>query len=116
MKYYILSIILLFFPCSEVCDSDVYEIKILKGTNQKELLLSSFVENIKIVPLETKDECLISQIDKIRIFKDEIYILDKMNNAVFIYGIDGKHHRTLFKVGNGPGEYLQLMDFDIWDN
>ncbi len=116
MKYYILSIILLFFSCSEVCDSDVYEIKIPKGTDQKELLLSSFVENIKIVSLETKDECLISQIDKIRIFKDEIYILDKMNNAVFIYGIDGKHHRTLFKVGNGPGEYLQLMDFDIWGN
>ncbi len=74
------------------------------------------MENIKIVSLETKDECLISQIDKIRIFKDEIYILDKMSNAVFIYGIDGKHHRTLFKVGNGPGEYLQLMDFDIWGN
>ena len=54
MKYYILSIILLFFSCSEVCDSDVYEIKIPKGTNQKELLLSSFVENIKIVSFFAK--------------------------------------------------------------
>lgn len=116
MRYYILSVILLFFSCSEVREPEVYDVKILEGTSQKELLLSSFIETVKVIPLETKDECLISQIDKIKIFKDEIYILDKMNNAIFIYGIDGKYHRTLFKVGNGPGEYLQLMDFDIWNN
>ena len=116
MKYYILVIVLLLCSCSDVDNLGVYEVKVPAETNQKEVLLSAFVENIRIVPLDMDDECLISQIDKVKIFKDEIYILDKTNNAIYIYGMDGKHLRTLFKVGNGPGEYLQLMDFDIYDN
>ena len=97
MKYYILVIVLLLCSCSDVDNLGVYEVKVPAETNQKEVLLSAFVENIRIVPLDMDDECPISQIDKVKIFKDEIYILDKTNNAIYIYGMDGKHLRTYLR-------------------
>ena len=60
MKYYILVIVLLLCSCSDVDNLGVYEVKVPAETNQKEVLLSAFVENIRIVPLDMDDECLIS--------------------------------------------------------
>lgn len=116
MKYCILIAVFLFCSCSDFNECNVCEIEISTNRKQEELLLSSFIKNYIVIPLETKDECLIAQIDKIKISNNEVYILDNMNNAIYVYGMDGIHHRTLFKVGNGPGEYLQLMDFDIRNN
>ena len=49
MKYYILVIVLLLCSCSDVDNLGVYEVKVPAETNQKEVLLSAFVENIRIV-------------------------------------------------------------------
>ena len=56
---------------------------------------------------------MLGEIDKIEQKNGELYVLDRSNNMICVFSMDGKHHRTLFQVGNGPGEYFQLMDFDI---
>lgn len=89
------------------------EIEVPTKECSKEILLSSFVDDYKLIPLETTDDNLIAQIDKVKMSGDEVFVFDRVNNAIFTFGLDGKFHKSLFKVGNGPGEYMQLMDFDI---
>ena len=43
-------------------------------------------------------------------------MLDRVNNAIFIFRESGEYLQSLFKVGNGPGEYVQIMDFDVEDD
>lgn len=113
MKNYLLLIVLLVCSCSTSNKQNFYEIEVPTGEFQKEILLSSFIDNYKLIPLETTDDNLIAQVDKVIVDKNEIFILDRINNAIFVFGIDGRFHKSLFKVGNGPGEYIQLMDFDV---
>lgn len=112
MRNCVFFVFLLVCSCS-VSDKQNCEIEIPTEESKKEILLSSFIDDYKVIPLETKEECLIAQVDKVRIGKDEVLILDRVNNAIFAFGLDGKFHKSLFKIGNGPGEYIQLMDFDI---
>ncbi len=62
--------------------------------------------------LETKDECLISEIDKMTIQDDRIYIKD--GEKIFVFDRNGKFLYKIDKRGNGPGEYVDLCDFAVW--
>jgi len=77
---------------------------------------STFIKNASIIKLETNDDCLIHSISKINYLNQKIYILDIDNNSLFIFYEDGSLHKILSKVGGGPGEYIQIMDFFIEDN
>jgi hypothetical protein len=64
------------------------------------------------IPLETTDKCLIGQISKVLFFKEKMFILDNLNK-LFAFDTIGKFLYTVGKEGRGPGEYLELRDFDI---
>lgn len=79
--------------------------------------LSSVVDSSFITRLETKPECLISSIDKMIMYNNRIYILDKKNsNGVFEFTKRGKFIRKIGKKGKGPGEYTNLKGFTINKN
>ena len=48
----------------------------LKGDDHQ-IMMSSFVNSISYIPLETKDECLIGCIDEIIVTDDFYYIVDE---------------------------------------
>ena len=89
---------------------------IIDPSQEDSILLSSFIDSLVFVPLETKDNELITQISKIISFNDEFYVLDQAQNSIFIYNNNGKHLKTLHRQGKGPGEYQQLVDFNINKN
>ncbi len=80
---------------------------------QKKIKLSSFVDSIAYVPLETTENCLIGNIDKIRILNYLIFILDKRQNKIFIFNTSGNFQYSICHIGRGPGEYLSISDFCI---
>ena len=114
MIYPIIILFMLFCGCSQ--ENKLVEHIIEIPDNNKEILLSSFCESANIIRLETNKDCLIANIDKILPYKEKLYILDRVSNAIFVFEQSGKYDKTLFKVGNGPGEYVQLMDMDIADD
>lgn len=59
---------------------------------------------------------MLSSIDKIKKVNEKLFVLDRVNNAIFIFRESGEYLQSLFKVGNGPGEYVQIMDFDVEDD
>jgi hypothetical protein len=66
-----------------------------------------------MVVLETSDDCLIGNIDKL-IYRNNIYyLLDNNGNTVFLFDSKGKFISKLHKKGTGPDEYSQLGAFCI---
>lgn len=72
-----------------------------------------FEDSARFIPLETNEECLITKIDKLIRYKSDYYILDKDMEAIFRYDQDGHYQGKLDRKGEGPEEYVSLMDFQI---
>ncbi|MDR1895852.1 MAG: 6-bladed beta-propeller [Prevotellaceae bacterium] len=117
-EYLMVFIIVLFlFSCNKKSQKEVlYTDKIISAEkiNSGDFLLSSITDSVSFVPLETADECLIKNVDKLYWINDSIFILDKQgNNKVLVFDGAGRFIRTIGAVGNGPGEYIQLNDFCV---
>ena len=75
--------------------------------------LTEFISNGRTIQLETNDECLISEINKLCIDSEYFYIVDKINKKIFIFANDGKFISKIDMHGNGPGEYIDLTDVSV---
>ena len=71
---------------------------------------------VKYIPLELTDNSLIGSIDKILYRNKHFYIFDKSANmGILIFNENGKFIKALYRVGEGPGEYIAPIDFDVDD-
>jgi hypothetical protein len=61
----------------------------------------------------SNDDVLFKGIDKIKIVGDRIYILDRQLKKLIIFAQDGRGIGQVGRLGQGPGEYLQITDFDV---
>ncbi len=79
----------------------------------KEIMLSELASDIRYVPLETTDDCLIN---------NEFYIMqytgeDIITSGIFHFDKNGKFLNKIGNKGQGPEEYLQgLFAFGDWKN
>ena len=74
--------------------------------------LSSIITVKRIIPLETTDATLIGDLGKIVMFNDKIYVLFK-RNTLLVFDDKGKFLRKIGSIGEGPGEYRVIGDFDV---
>lgn len=72
----------------------------------------SIFSGIKAIPLETKPECILSTLLKVRFFENKILLLDR-SRKLSVFSAEGKFLYMIGKQGRGPGEFLTLRDFDI---
>lgn len=72
--------------------------------------------DITYIPLETTDESVFYNIDKISYHNDRFYILDRKQAAILVFEKTGKYVKKLARTGQGPSEYLSLEDFFIKDD
>jgi hypothetical protein len=84
----------------------------IKGNTNNLLQIDSIFSDIRIVPLETKEECLISNIVKVQFYKDKFFLHDK-SQKLLVFNTNGRFLSEIGKKGRGPGEFLELRDFDI---
>jgi hypothetical protein len=74
-------------------------------------------EKIVYLPLETLEESLLTNIDKIEFYNKRFYILDKTSKELIAFSENGLFVNKLSKYGNGPGEYNEISSFAInYDN
>ncbi len=74
--------------------------------------LSEIIGDYRLIPLETTDESLIGGRNNKIIKKDE-RIFVRSGNEVMMFGENGKFHGKLSRLGGGPEEYENLLDYDI---
>lgn len=114
MKYFLFIYSILFLTCcSETKNKATKEANVtihvdLESEKNKTTDYFSFDSYI---PLETNNESLISQIDKIEFIDDRILILDSKQECIFIFSKSGKYISKLNKKGPSPEEYVSAKDF-----
>ena len=69
----------------------------------------------RIIPLETTDVSLLGYVSQIIVTEKEIFILDGIQKAIFLYGMDGNFISKIKHEGNGPQEYIQPRQIAIAD-
>ena len=58
-------------------------------------------DSIEIIPLETTEQCLISDIKQIELYKDKIFVSDKGNAKIFVFTTTGHFLNSLGRQGMG---------------
>lgn len=81
---------------------------------QQNVKYSEIVKDCEFIPLETTNESLIGQIDKIILHNNQYYVFDSRKaSSIFVFSLNGKFLWKLSKQGKGPGEYLEPADFSF---
>lgn len=72
------------------------------------------IDSVTLIKLEASDSSLFGYINKIRVYKGFIYILDRrFAKALFIFDKSGKHVKTIQNPGRGPREFISIVNFEI---
>ena len=84
----------------------------IKPTNDA-IDIGQYLDSVYYVKLEFTDESIIGQIDKVLIFENKIYVLDRQTASIFIFDMSGNYLSKICRIGQGPGDYITLNYFDI---
>lgn len=98
------------FSYNEVSDSVRIDI------NPRALSNVSFYDhysNIELIPLETTPISIVESIDKLVYHNGIFYILDIKQTTLFLFNEKGEFIDKVARKGKGPGEYVDLYDFNI---
>lgn len=105
------SLVLLLCACSGKQNTEYLEIIPIK-VNKVSTDVSSFIEKMEIVPLETNDSSLFKSYQKMVYSQElDLYAILDNNYNVYLFSGDGKFVSSSEKVrGEGPGEYQLIVD------
>ncbi|MDR1897749.1 MAG: 6-bladed beta-propeller [Prevotellaceae bacterium] len=74
---------------------------------------SKIINKMQYIALETTEESLLGEMIKILSVNDYFFILDDYHLSMFDHR--GKFIHHIGNKGQGPGEYAQMHDFDVYD-
>jgi hypothetical protein len=72
--------------------------------NIKPVSLSTIGKDLVYVPLETRPDLVLGNVEGIAVYDSLIFIND--SKQLYLFDIDGKFIRRIGSIGRGPGEYL----------
>ncbi len=94
--------------------SDYVQIKVGIPDLPKPSMLSEIIKKVHIVPLETREECLMNFPIQLEIHDDLIYLMMASHDkAVLVFNMEGKFQHAIGKKGKGPGEFTELQFFSV---
>lgn len=78
---------------------------------EKELSDTELFKDFSLIMLETNTESLFNRISRICISNKHIFIFDDRLDAILIFNDSGKFINKIHNLGEGPEEYLSIIDF-----
>lgn len=124
MKNYLLFIagglILTTFSCKEkksghINTGETVVVKLDSLSNQYSLV--DFIQNLKIVNLETNEKSLISEawgIQRILFIDNKYFVFDGKYMGIKVFDINGKYLYDIGKLGMGSGEFIRIEDLEYY--
>lgn len=92
----------------------------LNPVRDNEIYLSSIIDSLTIIPLETSPDCLLGDILKIET-DDNYFIQSSSDKLVYVFNSDGKYVNTIGGIGQGREEMgspqyftLNKISKEIW--
>lgn len=78
------------------------------------LHISEIADSVRFIRLS--DDMLLRDIEKLLVdTAGSMYIQDSKGNGIYKFDCSGKYLYQISKQGQGPGEYVQIDDFDIYE-
>ena len=72
------------------------------------------IKDVQYIPLETTDQSLIGETNKVLYRNGLFYVMDtSKSKTIFTFDDKGNFRSSIAKSGNGPGEYVELTDMDV---
>ncbi|MDR3184121.1 MAG: 6-bladed beta-propeller [Prevotellaceae bacterium] len=113
-------IVILLFVLANSCDNNKTgktsaEYDMIKvDINQTGILdYNDYFASVNLTPLETNEESLIAQIDKLYITDKYIIIFDQKAMNILLFEINGRFLNKIGSKGNGPDEYAFFNDIQF---
>lgn len=71
-------------------------------------LVDVFDQKYRIIPLETTEDCIVGEVSDV--VKDDslLFVVDKWNSSIFVFGLDGKFVRRIGCEGHAENEYVSM--------
>ena len=120
MRNYLIILLLLSLSCSDkkslkyLKNDNLFVVDLDKGEKVDTFLSSYLFKSVKCIPLETNDEVLVGDVDKVLVYQNNIYVLDCVDaKGLFVFDKEGRFIRKIGRMGGGPGEYTAIYDFTI---
>lgn len=87
----------------------------VEATHDSSISVSDLVDSVHYVILETNEESLIGTLEKIVLYKEDVFIMDD-KSSLLRFNNKGKFIGKIGSVGEGPGEFHKMTDFSIYDD
>lgn len=112
MKYTLITILIFSLALggckNQTDDTHLISVDITSRPNDLQINLNEYVDDLKIVRLESNDSSLISSFSG---HVGEKYIISIERDRVLLFNSEGEFSHAIAKRGKGPGEYTQI---DAW--
>ncbi|WP_175552579.1 6-bladed beta-propeller [Tangfeifania diversioriginum] len=92
---------------------NTYNLFIPEDIFSQQLDFNELIDGIRLIPLETNEQCLIGEINKILAMENGYIIFDKRNKNIFQFNKKGKFLKRIGNIGNGPHEYTDPYDVSL---
>lgn len=115
-KYYcilVLLAVLVFFSCKQKNRVDTPETIIKVEPTLSVKYKKDLVTDSRFVQLKSTDDFLIQSVTNVIVEDSLITILDRLQNVIFMYDLNGNPVNKIDAVGGGPGEYIFIVDHFI---
>lgn len=108
-------ILIISASCSTGIDPVLSERSIVVDPETEVLYQPSLLfDSIQLIPLETNSKSVFAECRKLMITDDTFYIWDPSQYSILAFDMKGRFKfNTASFNGRGPGEYLNILDFDI---
>ena len=98
-------------------NEEILNITLELPENDARMLLSEMTSDVQYVALELSPKSLIVEIDKLQLDQQgNYYVLDKEMNRIIRFSSQGDYLNNIGTYGRGPEEYLQMDDFQLFDD
>ena len=115
---FLLFLMVLQLSCATAPDKeDLHYVRIpIEYRKASSIKLSEFVESVDLIPLETTEDNLIGEVGRIVFIDNNYYIKStngRQNAKIFVFDANGRYQFKIDHRGVGPGEYIEMKDFQI---
>lgn len=84
----------------------------LEGKNSDEIVLSTLVDSLEYIPLQTPDDLPVDVLMAVRMSSDYLFVMDRQQR-LYRFDKQGRFLNLIGGRGEGPEEYISAVDFEV---
>ena len=99
--------------CTSVTDKEECHTILSQDIEPSIIKVSSIIEDLELIPLEDKLDCMVNQPTKLIATQNGFLIGDYQASKTIILSFDkqGKYEKKIGAIGRGNSEYINVLDF-----